>query len=293
MAFGKGKVSTGESNYSRYVGIAKLKCLGVNLDDATLSKIYNREIQSKREAVSEAEINGVKYPRATLRFTVSREDEGDGISFIGNVDYPVIRCLRWDSDHQKIQVIDKYGRTAWATEEEASAHKIPMYANGPANIDSDYRPAYMGEENLVKFLQALLNIPNVTKFVDKKPAGLIDNPEDAECRLEKIENYFKGDFSEVAEILSYQPNNKVILCAGVKTDDQNRQWQDFYTRLPLRAGTRSFEKLKADIESSQNAGAFPNTVFDVCDLKEYKDTPTEVAPTDATNNPAPWFKKPE
>lgn len=290
MAFAKGKVSDG--GFKVFTGVGKVKCLGVNLSAEQLSAIYGREVTSVREFISEAEIEGVKYPRVSLRFTVQKEDDGDGISFITTAEYPLVRKERWNADHTKMQIIDVYGRTAWATPEEVKAKAIPQYSNGPANIDRDYRVAYTGEEYLVLFLQSLLNIPNVTKFVDGKPAGLIDNPEDAESRLSHIEDYFKGDFSEIREILSYQPENKVQLCFGVRKDDQNRNWQAVYTRMPLKANARSYTKLENDIKQAQDRGSFKDTTFSVEPLAEYVDAPSVVAPTqqEAPQSTSPWFK---
>ena len=291
MAFAKGKISDG--GFKVFVGVGKVKCLGVNLDAQKLSELYGREVTKERENVTEVEIDGVKYPRVSLRFTVQKEDDGDGIAFYATNEHSLIRKEHWNSEHTKMQVIDEYGRTAWATEEEIKNKAIPVSGSGnPINISPNYRVAYTGEEYLVNFLQALLNIPSVTKFADGKPVGMIDNPADAECRLEKIENYFKGDFSEITEILSYQPDNKVQLAFGARTDDQNRTWQAVYNRFALKANARNYDKLQKNYESAQNYGAFKDTVFSIEPIHEYTVVPSDVQPTNTAAPAAatPWFK---
>ena len=293
MAVAKGKVSNESSGFKTYVGVGNVKVLGVNLSKEELSKVYGTEVTNDRVFVGEVEQDGKKVPVTYLNFTVQKEaDKTNDLSFVVNVRYNLTRAARWNRDHTKKQVIDKYGRTAWATNEEIAAHAIPQYTNGPANIDSSYRPAYRGEEQLILFIKALLGIPNVTKFVDGKPVGLIDTPEDAECSLEHIEDYFKGNFSELKEILSYQPNNKVKILFGARKDDQGRMWQDSFINWPMTAGTTKYEKLEYQLKASKDAGAFPNTTFEVCDVKEYVEVPSEVDVTDtpAPASNSPWFE---
>lgn len=287
MAFAKGKTTSEAGSVKRYIGVANLKCLGVNLSKEKLSEIYGTEITNDRVFTTEVELNGTKYPAVNLNFTLQKEaDKMNDLEFFTTVRYQLVKSPRFDSTGEKMQIIDKYGRTAWATKEDVKNHAVPQYKNGPAQISPDYRVAYRGEAPLVDFLKALIGIDNVTKFVDGKPAGLVDNPEDCECSLENVEKYFNGDVSEITEVLSYQPENKVKLLLGVRSDDQNKLWQDVFTNYPMRAGVRNFDKLEAELNRSKGAGAYPNTVFEVCEVKEYEETPTEVAPT---TSDSPWF----
>jgi hypothetical protein len=194
----------------------------------------------------------------------------------------------FNQDKSKVKVIDKYGRTAWVTKEQFATKEIPMYSNGPANIDSNYKMLYRGEEELVDFLKNYLGIPNVTKFVDGKPTGLIDNPAEAEAGLENIEKYFSGDFSELKEIMSYQPNNKVKLCFGVKTTDDGKQYQDVFIQMSLKNGNSRYDKLEKAIEERKAMGGYPHTEFAVCDLKEYTVEATPFKEESEKTTDDPW-----
>jgi hypothetical protein len=144
-------------------------------------------------------------------------------------------------------------------------------------------------------LKNYLNIPSVEKWKDRQVVGLIDNPSDAEARLQCIEDYFKGDFSELKEIATYQPNNKFKVMLGVRTTNDNKQYQAFFTEMTLKNSISDYSKLSARLADRKNAGAYSTTDFEVAELHEYENTPSEIptasAHTTGTATPNPWFKK--
>ena len=311
MGFGKGRESNAVASFKRYYGVGLFKVAGVNLTNAELSELYGHEVSGEeRQFVREVDIDGVKTKRVDLNFTLYTMIDDKPEYF--NARYSLFEAPRIGATSGKAMVMDEYGRTAWATEEEFNNHAVPQYKSGPANITVNYRGIYRGEDLLTRndgsdlgFLTAFMNIPNVTKFKDGVACGLIDAPEDALCRLEHPEKLFDGDFSEIREALKVWPNNELKLLAGVRTDDQNRQWQDFFVEFPMRASTRKYEKLQDALDNAKANGRYGNTVFGemvggkelVGDFKVYEDAPTGIpasaAPTAAPTSPAaPWFKKP-
>ena len=154
MAFGQGQVSTEGGSIKRYIGVASVFVLGVNPTKAELEKLYNRTIENEPSYVGETEINGEKVAQVRIDFIVKADPEkyldsnNQPLDFVSKVSLFIRRAYRYNKDNTKVQVIDKYGRTAWVTVEQAEAHEVPVYSNGPANIDKDYRPAYIGEEAL-------------------------------------------------------------------------------------------------------------------------------------------------
>ena len=201
---------------------------------------------------------------------------------------------RFNKDKTKVQVIDKYGRTAWVTKEQAKNHEIPVYKNGPANIDKDYRPAYVGEEDITNFLKLFLGISNVEKWVKneatgrREVVGLVDNPQDCECRLENIEDYFKGKFNEIKDAINLMPNNKIKVLFGVRTTDEGKQYQDVYTRKFLSNTVSVYDKLAEDVQTNKDNGAYPNTEFVVADLQEYTVQATNFNNTNNNNGDMPF-----
>ena len=288
MAFAKGKEVVETNNVvKRYIGVAPVKVLAVNPNKAELEEIYSTTLERETEYTGTTP-EGVKTARIDFIVATDPKNEGD-IDMKTKASYFLRKEFMMNNDKTKVKVIDKYGRTAWVTKDQYATKEIPMYANGPANIDKDYRMMYRGEEELTEFLRAYLGIPNVTKFVDGKPAGLIDNPSEAEARLSDIEKYFDGNFSEIKEIVSYQPNNKVKLCFGVKTTDDGKQYQDVFIQMPLNARNNRYEKLEKAIEERKAQGGYPHTEFEVCDLKEYVVNATPFVETTAVaDSENPW-----
>lgn len=295
MAFAKGSESTEGSVVKKYVGVAPVYVVGVNPSKAELEKLYNTQIENEPEYLSEVEVGEDKHKVKNVRidFIVKTVPEKcNGIEFITKLALFVRNEYRFNKDKSKVQIIDKYGRTAWVTVEQAKAHEIPVYKNGPANIDKDYRPAFVGEEELTNFIKTYLNIPNVMKYVNNTWV-MNDNPEDSEARLESIAEYFKGNFKELRDVIALQPNNKVKLLFGVRNTDDGKQYQAVYNQMFLRNNTTDYSKLDADLQERKNNGAYPTTEFFVGDLKEYtveatnfNTTPSETPFAPA--NDSPW-----
>lgn len=283
MAFSKGTESTEGSVVKRYQGVGSVFVLAVNPNKAELEKLYNTQIENDPEYLSEVEVGEDKHKVQNVRldFIVKTDPEKcGGIEFTTKVAFFIRKEYRYNRDNTKVQVIDKYGRTAWVTVEQAKAHEIPMYKNGPANLDKDYRPCFYGEEELTNFLKAYLNIPNVMKYVNNTWV-MVDKPEDCEARLESISEYFKGNFKELRDAISLQPNNKVKVLFGVRTTDDNKQYQAVYTQMFLKNNITDYSKLDADLQDRKAAGAYPTTEFVVGDLREYN-----VEATNFSNAPA-------
>lgn len=276
MAFGQGQVSSEGGSIKRYIGVASVSVLGVNPSKEELEKLYGRALDNAPEYVGEADINGEKVPQVRLDFIVKADPDkyldanNQPLDFVTKVSLFVRKAYRYNKDNTKVQVIDKYGRTAWVTAEQLKNHTIPEYTSGPANIDKDYRAAYVGEEELIKFLIAYLNIPACQRYVDGKwVMNDASKLADSEALLEHIDDYFKGDFTEIKTIAGYQPNNKLKVLFGIRNTDDNKQYQTAYTRMFLKNGVTDYSKLDKDVKQTQESGALSTSEFDCTELHEY------------------------
>lgn len=305
MAFASGKKSTEGATIKHYIGVGSCFVLAVNPNKAELSALYGTEITNDPNYIGETEVNGNKIPNVRLDFILKTDEKSqfnNGISCTTKASFFLRKEPRYNKDATKCQVIDKYGRTAWVTIEQAKNHEVPMYSNGPANIDKGYRVAYVGEEDLVKFLIAYLGIPSTTKrqadgnYVEKSAEELVE----CEAGLEKIKDYFKGDFSEIRSIIALQPENKVKVMFGVR-NVEDKQYQTVYTNMFLKNSSpeTSNAKLIADCNTRKAQGAYPTTEFDGCKIKEYSveatdlSTPnndaTDLPFDDSSNSNGAWF----
>lgn len=299
MAFGKGKESTEGNIVKKYIGIAPVFVLAVNPDKTELEKLYGREIENAPEYISETEINqeGSKYkvPQVRLDFIVQTDSEKcNGIDIKTKVSFFLSKEVQYKKDGSKIQVINKYGETAWFPVENVKAGTVPE--NLSWFEPADFRPALIGEEDLIGFIKAYLDIPN--KSYRKKNGEVVElkDKSEAEARLDRIADYFKGDYSELRDVLSLQPKNKVKCMFGVRTTDDNKQYQAVYTQKFLKNNVTNYSELDKKLQEKKANGAYPTTEFSVCDLKEYTVEPTDFATNKSElhstpDDPYPWFGK--
>lgn len=287
MAFGQGKQSSegGNTGFKKYVGVASVKVLAINPTMKEWNEITGGNMQKEPEYISTTS-EGVQTARIVLLV------QPDASSTVGNI-APIIPVTFWfrkmaivGTQSGKIQVIDKYGRTAWVTEEEYANKSIPQYTNGPANIDADYRKIIVGEEQFVNFLKAHLVIPAVS-YRDRNGNIVTNpNPSDCEARLDNIMKIFSGNFSEIKTILNYQKNNRSKMLFGVRTTDDGKEYQDVFMDLFLTNGNYNNTRFATALSSSLASGrqTYAKTYFGetntdgsliVTDLRERVISPTE------------------
>lgn len=300
MAFASGKESTEGASIKRYIGVAPVYILAVNPTKAELEQIYDTTLENTPEYISEVEVgqegNKHKVPQVRIDFIVQTDpNRCNGIDMKTKISFFLNREARFNRDNTKIQVINKYGETTWLPKENLATKTIPENLNWfePA----DFRPAYMGEEDLTGFIKAYLNIPNKSYKNRAGEVVEIKDKTEAEARLDNIEAYFKGDFSELREIIALQPKNKVKALFGVKVTEDNKQYQAVYTQKFLKNNITDYSGLDVDMQTRKANGAYPSTEFEVCDLKEYSVEATDFTTTSTqeseapfeTDSSSPWF----
>lgn len=297
MAFATGNESTEGVAVKRYIGVAPVYVLAVNPNKAELEKLYDTELENAPEYIGEAEVgqegNKKKVPQVRLDFIVQTDPEKcGGIEMKTKVSFFIKKEVRYNRDETKVQVINKYGETTWLPIENAKNGTVPE--NLSWFEAADFRPAFIGEEELTAFIKAYLNIPN--KSYRKKDGTVVElkDKSEAEARLDKIADYFKGDFSELRNVIAFQPKNKVKCMFGVKTTDEGKQYQAVYTEKFLKNNISDYSKLDEDVTNRKNAGAYSNVEFSVVDFKEYTVEPTDFTSSndlpDFGDTSSPWFK---
>ena len=289
MAVSRGQKSTEGVARKLYTGVGSCFIPAVNPSKAELEKIIGRTLDEEPEYLGSVEVDGKNVPQVRIDFIVHPDPEkyldAQGQPIDVNIHMPIFLRgqYKYGKNTRKYQIIDKYGRTAWATPEEIDKREIPTYNTKDggtmrANISPDYVVAYEGLEELTKLIRAYLNIPTIEKWDHNKVVGIIDNPADAEVLPDHIEDYFKGDFSELKEIFGYQPDNKVKICFGVRTTEDNKQFQAAYTRMFLKNNVSDYSKLDAEIANTKANGGLASTEFECTEFHEYQVVPTTFAP---------------
>lgn len=286
----KGTESKEAQEFKRYIGVAPVFIKAVNPNKAEHEALFNttlEEAPNYLSTVNDQDGNTIQSARIQLVLQPDTEKVGFEMPLITMALF-IQNRPRVGAASGKTQVIDKYGRTAWATPEDLAAHRIPVYSNGPADIDKDYRPAYVGEEELMAFVKAYLCIPDVTTW-DPNLRKMVPNtkvkPEECECRFDNLSGLFKGDFSEIKDALGFQPTNKVKVLLGVRTDQKTgRLYQTVYTKRFLRNSSNNLGTLDKEIQemikNAMDNGRSLDTEYEVVPVHEYSVAPTVFAPTD-------------
>jgi hypothetical protein len=270
MAISSGKTTNNSQNsFTRYIGVAPCEVLAINPNAAKTKELFNYEPENEPSYFGQddkgnltarvtfvvkpvlKDASGNQYPPMTVTFFLTKA--------------PLI------SQAGKCKVIDKYGRTAWVTQDEYKAKAIPMYSNGPAKLDKDYKPCYYGQDELTKFIISYLGIApidvwnNNTRKFEENP-----NKADCYCSLDNIENYFKGDFKEVIDAIAMQPKNAVDICFGVRKDMEGRMFQTFLKSAFCRGFSKSHKNIEREITQGIERGAFFNTEYSAGDFMPYQ-----------------------
>ena len=286
MAISRGNASKEAQEFKRFIGVCPVFVKAVNPNKAEHEKLFNTTLEEAPVYVQDKEDNdGNSYKN--VRISVVLQPDVEKIGF----DMPLVTMPLFITNQRqhgansgKYQVVDKYGRFAWATEAEISAKEIPTYSNGKkADISNDYRIAYVGEEDLTNFIRVFLCIPSITKW-DNNEKCMVPNtdvkPEECECRLdiETFEKFFKGDFSEIKDILGFQPTNKVKVCLGVRTDVNGKLFQSVYTKKFISNAATNYSSLdkalQADIAYATTHNKALSTEYSAKAVHEYSVTPT-------------------
>lgn len=288
----KGNASKEAQEFKRYIGVCPVFVKAVNPNKAEHEKLFNTTLEEAPVYVQDKEdAEGNSYKNVRISVVLAPDVEKIGFEMpLVTMPLFVANQKQHGANSGKYQIVDKYGRFAWATETEISAKEIPTYSNGKkADISNEYRIAYVGEEDLTNFIRAFLCIPTITKW-DNDNKCMVPNtdvkPEECECRLEveSFEKLFKGDFSEIKDILGFQPTNKVKVCLGVRTDaNSGRLFQSVYTKKFMSNASTNYNSLdkllQADAAYASEHNKVLSTEYSAEAVHEYSVTPTTFAPS--------------
>lgn len=183
------------------------------------------------------------------------------------VNYQIIKSDHLSSTN-KLKVINKYGSSTWLEDSYIKAKTLP--ANMAWFVNEDVKVCLRGEDDLVAFLKAYRNLPNInlTSDGDTKKKGVAVF---AQSDLDKL---FKGDFSDIRNaIMGIGDKGMVGYLLGVR-HLEDKDVQTLYRQSPLKRFIKKVggnQYLTKDVMSSQENGAYADVTFNVADysLKEY------------------------
>lgn len=296
MAFASGSESKDRVK-KLYIGVAPVFIVSVNPNKAEYEKLFNRTLDDAPVYIGEGEVgpegDRVKVPQIRIDFIVKTDAEKCGVELTDRITFFLSKAMNFNRDRSKVEVINKYGESIYLPIACVEGTE-PIPDNMKWYDTSGMRPTYIGEADLTAFIKAFLNIPNKS-YRKGNEVVFIKNLADAEAKLDKIESYFRGDVSELKSVIGLQPNNRVKVMFGVKTTDDNNQYQAVYTKKFLKNMVNDYSKLDEDLQARKNAGAYPSVEFLAEPIKEYTVESTDFSspandPLGAKSAPAnaPW-----
>jgi hypothetical protein len=288
LTVGKTSESTeAGAGYSKYIGLASCKVLAVNPDAKKLEEIYGREMPVPDYS---GEKDGVKWARVDVILNTDPDANND-IDTIAKATFFLRNEPAINREGTRQQVIDVYGNTTYGDIDDVKEKKPLLTSNGnPAKIGPVYRPTYNGEADLVAFLKAFLVVPDAFTFPNGK-WELGPKADEGKFGLDNIKDYFNGNVKEVKDAIALQPNNKVKMLFGVRTNpDDNKQYQDVCTRgdLILPNYSNALDRLEKRLTDAKANGSFPNTEYKVCVLQEYKVEASDLDKAAESGSAMPW-----
>lgn len=296
MAFASGSESKDRVR-KLYIGVAPVFIVGVNPNKAEYEKLFNRTLDDAPVYIGEGEVgpegDRVKVPQIKIDFIVKTDAEKCGVELTDRITFFLSKAMNFNRDRSKVEVINKYGESTYLPIACVEGTE-PIPDNMKWYDTSGMRPTYIGEADLTAFIKAFLNIPSKS-YRKGNEVVFIKNLADAEAKLDKIESYFRGDISELKSVIGLQPNNRVKAMFGVRTTDDNNQYQAVYTKKFLKNMVNDYSKLDEDLQARKNAGAYPSVEFLAEPIKEYTVESTDFSspandPLGAKSAPAnaPW-----
>lgn len=288
LVVGKTQESKEAQGFKRYVGLASSYVLALNPKKKELDELMGFESANEPQYLVDTDDG----KEARITFIVRTDPEtNNGIEITNRLMFTLRNKIAYNRDQTKVLVLDNYGNAVWMNADDAKAGKAlepNMKAVGKYHI------ACEGEADLVDFLKTYLGVPYVLTY-NNGAWGVNEKAKDGEFILEHLKDYFKGDFTEIEEALAMQPNNKVKLLYGVRTTEDNKQYQVVCTRrdffLRNNASMKAVAKLEKDLADAKNAGAYANVEYKVQDLQEYVVQPTqfkEIPATEDVSSDLPW-----
>lgn len=274
MAFTSGQASEDSvESMSRYKGITPVTVLGINPSKEKLKELTGRNLAEEPKYIS---TNKDGKPQVKLDFIIKTDPEfGNKIDKSFVLTTFLTDTVRINKDATKFQVIDNYGNTAWITKEMFGKNEIPDYAS---KMTVPYRPALVGEEELIHILKTWLNIPDSHHYdVNASTWKLNENLKASEAYLSNPKALFKGDFKELTSLVTPHKDYKFKVCVGIKTVDTGKKYQDVFNKLMLKNGSTFYERFSIKITDAQKNGAYPNTEFSFELLHEENIIPTDLS----------------
>lgn len=238
-----------------FKGIGEFTAIAVNPTAAELAKLYNSDKVGDPIEYLKKNEKGIDV------LTIAIFLKNEAFDFITSVKFRIANQMFISEKNgaKKLQVIDSYGATTWVTEDQFNKKEVPVFKNGAASIDKNYRPAFKGEEQINSFIRTLLNLR-------KTQPGVLTN-------IDKITSK-KGELvNEVKEAIKLAGENKIKCCVGIDVYN-NKPFMKVYAKKFMYHWQDDVQYVQGAVLTDKQSG-YDTADYDFMPLHEYKVEPTE------------------
>jgi hypothetical protein len=286
----QGRETVEAVQFDKYIGIAPFYVLAVNPSEEGLKKIYPN---STKDFVSDYEYKNDETGTTGINITfyLKVDEKFTDANIIVRANYTVQNAIAVKADKSKLQLTNDYGEYFWVTPEEYKTKSFPAYAQ--SHSQEGLRPAYKGEDELVKFLKVYLGIPGSRNYNRDTKVWSLKTGKDLEAAgmhisESDVKSWLVGNLKTIKDAITpFLQKNKIKFALGVNTNAEGREYQNIAQRFPISLGTNNYAKFDKALTDAKAAGAFSTTEFGKAPYKfqVYTVEPTQFKPEPATVDP--------
>jgi len=254
-----------------YQGVGEFRVIAFNPSKEDWEKLLHYE---RRNDYTGQTTTGTDYFTATFIMETVKTDINGGIKYRFPFDIRLYKKFQTNADDTMVRVIDNYGQCVFVDKAMYTKQEVPE----GSTVTPPYRSCYQGQQTLVDFLRTLYNLPDPIKW-DKEKGKFIkkDDVSKSFCALEKVKQYFEGDFKELEEIVMpvITKARTIRLLLGIKTSKNGKLFTQVYDRLFLKGYVQDFEYLKKHYE--KNKEYLKDFVTEIEPLRHIEDKPDDIS----------------
>lgn len=257
MAF-KGKEAGDSTGFKKvlYTGVTNFNIVTVCPTAAEINAVFGIETAKEKDYKGKTKINNKETNQIRLDFLInSNPEKEEGKENI------ITTCSIYLGNGFKLSATNKYkcinafGQFAWLTKEDIKAKTSPYTWFHTMGL----RRAYEGEEQLTELIKAHCNVPSLKNDFSNIAEA------DAAFEEDAIKRILSGNMTDIKEALE-SVNNKVAFLLGVRTSDDNKQYQGVLATKFGRQWMSEYPTIVKELESIKERGAMSSTDFGKMDL---------------------------
>lgn len=246
----KSGASTQSEGPRKYIGVVPCNVIAINPTKTELDFIYGKPVEREPKYVfekddktsvliniwlkSEKPVGEKKVIFNSLKIWIS-----DGIVLFNDKD-----------GTEKCRIIDDYGECANITSAQYQAGMPPQNSR----VTGNFRPAKRGEETLVSFIKAWLNVEESTKWDSANKKWIPNDP--GKVEQAKItydwERWMTGDVEDLKALVEANEDKVVQVVAGVEKGSDNAYRQAIWDGMFMRSWTTKFDYTQTRIDGWMN-----------------------------------------